>query len=724
MGKLLFPCAVSLFLAVVLVHTAKERQYFTMSEKLTWDEARNYCQICFKDLVTLTPQNIQIIIQKLNSDHWIGLRKNSNSTSNSTSMSWTRWADGDPLTFQNWYPGWPVFKSPLPQIECCSCSCTCPAKMTTAQTPRRFWDSTTENMTTNSYLENMTTNSYLENMTTNRYLENMTTYRYLNETTDSPLVTTPVMPVEAACERSPMKPPVVLGTNEKYIEDSCVAMLSFGPWVERSCLERLAFICYEDSFISQINVTELTLKSANVEWQRGPDGLSHYRIEVKGEGRDLKKNLTDLTFHLGNLTSGTLYSVQVFPVKCGRDLNPQKTTFYTVPDKVKDLKVIEVTETTVSLGWEKPNGNWDFYRVEYPDHQKDVKTEGIKVEHLTPGGCYTFSIVTGVQQKSNWSEASSIAACTKPGKVSNLTVFSSTNDSLHLIWKKPEGDFTGFIVMALNSSNTELFKGKVNKDEFEKLVPGLPSGSKINLFVTALANHTLEGDNVTIVGSTAPGPISNLTVQTRNDSLTATWNPPAGDNFQYRVELWLDQTLLKTENLTETKQTFHELTSGSEYTVVVFTFNGNLKSPGVSESKFTLPSPPNNLRASSETNSITLEWDHPLKVTKATYSVKISSSFWNLKSEEVVDKTSVKFDNLMSGSSYQFEVQTMAGGRNSTPAKYYNSTASVPMEISLSMMCSTADADACDPTNARTYVNEQLKEFFTNLLGKEVFWKL
>lgn len=33
--------------------------------------------------------------------------------------------------------------------------------------------------------------------------------------------------------------------DENYIEDSCVAMLSFGPWIEKSCLERLPFICYE-----------------------------------------------------------------------------------------------------------------------------------------------------------------------------------------------------------------------------------------------------------------------------------------------------------------------------------------------------------------------------------------------------------------------------------------------------------------------------------------------
>jgi len=219
-------------------------------------------QSCFKELVTLTPQNIQIITQRLNSDHWIGLRKNSNSSSNATrsstsnstmesKVSWTQWANGDPLTFQNWYPGWPVFKSPLPKIECCSCSCTCPAKIISTQThiPTVFTD---QNGTSFTEIQNATNLIGLSGETTENTsdmtdstTENNTAYSYHGDTTESPWVTTPVMPGEAACERSPLQPPVVLGTNEKYIEDSCVAMLTFGPWVERSCSERLPFICYE-----------------------------------------------------------------------------------------------------------------------------------------------------------------------------------------------------------------------------------------------------------------------------------------------------------------------------------------------------------------------------------------------------------------------------------------------------------------------------------------------
>ncbi|KAK5602762.1 hypothetical protein CRENBAI_026667 [Crenichthys baileyi] len=100
-------------------------------------------EVCYKEMVTLTPENTHIVTRMINSDHWIGLRKYinyndtielDNSTNTSPNISdtpWTLWANGDPLVFQNWYPGYPVFKSLLPKIDCCSCTCLAPIQTTT-----------------------------------------------------------------------------------------------------------------------------------------------------------------------------------------------------------------------------------------------------------------------------------------------------------------------------------------------------------------------------------------------------------------------------------------------------------------------------------------------------------------------------------------------------------------------------------------------------------------
>ncbi|XP_072232623.1 uncharacterized protein [Leuresthes tenuis] len=103
----------------------------------------------------------------------------------------------------------------------------------------------------------------------------------------------------------------------------------------------------------------------------------------------------------------------------------------------------------------------------------------------------------------------------------------------------------------------------------------------------------------------------------------------------------------------------------------------------------------------------------------------MSSSFWDEShSEEVSGETYVKFDGLKSGSKYQFQVQTVAGKRKSEPRIHSESTDPDKMEISLSMICSTMEADACDPKYAADYVNGQLEKLFNDLLKGEVFWEL
>lgn len=242
-------------------------------------------QVCFKDLVTVTPENSHIVAGMISSDHWIGLRKIYNSTSNfpfdsaftsappSTTFSattadgftdnstenptlyWTRWANGDPLFFQNWYPGWPVPKLPLPKIDCCSCSCTCPVPPKTTETPIQTTTSPTGSgspmggsIRSNQNMSNFTQSSEpitISSQTINQrgtISENIPQTVY---TTHSPWTTTASKPIESMCESKPMEPPVIPEPYKYYIEDSCVAMLRFGPWIEKHCFELLPFICYE-----------------------------------------------------------------------------------------------------------------------------------------------------------------------------------------------------------------------------------------------------------------------------------------------------------------------------------------------------------------------------------------------------------------------------------------------------------------------------------------------
>ncbi|KAM9718038.1 uncharacterized protein ACNS7B_021478 isoform 1-T1 [Menidia menidia] len=925
-----------LLLCTVLMHTDAEQEYFTLSTNLTWEEARSHCQMCFSDLVTLTPFNIRNISQRISSAHWIGLRKYFNSTGSSTtgngttnsSVPWTQWADGAPLVFQNWYPGWPVFKSPLPKIECCSCSCTCPARVSPTSAPTRGYtespdsnntganvrhantpdayttDSNTPNShttgaytpdsnttgaytpdsnvtdaytpdsnvtdaytpdsnvtdaytpgyipdsnTTDAYTldsnatDSNTTDAYTldsnatdantpdsnatdsntpdsnatDSNTTDAYTlysnatvaytpdsnttvaytpdsnttvaytpDSNTTVAYTPDsnttdaytpysnttdantlysntpgsnvpdasttdailrhgpsespagyritdptdattpdapdTTQSHWVSTPPTPIASTCERSPMLPPIVPEELQNYVEDSCVAMLSFGPWVERDCSDPLPFICYEDRFYGEVNVSGITATSASVAWQRGPDGISHHRLQVVGGNETWVQNLTELSRDLDRLTPGTGYSVEVFAVKCGRDLNPQTTIFYTTPEEVQDLNVVKVTERSVTLNWTEPEGQFDFFLVKSPSDDVEVTTEEAEVKNLMPGGCFTFSVLTGVQDRSRWSEASPIAACTKPEKVSDLKVSDNTNMSLVLSWTPPEGNFTGFQVVALSVNKTLLFNETRGRGETSAVVTGLPNGSEIRLFVTALGRDGLRGDTVSVVDFTAPGPISHLVVVTKDTSLNADWKPAEGGPLTFTTELLWEKTVVKTKDVVnETSVMFDTLNTTTEYTVVVYAVIGILKSPPITASKFTLAAPPRNFVAKDvKMDSITLHWSPPPNVTKATYLVEVRSGFWNESFQNETQKTTFTFDRLRSGTNYTCEVMTQAGDDKSPPVNLTEMTVADKVEIGLSMMCSSADSLQCEN---ETKVMKEIHDYLESNLKEHIFWK-
>ncbi|XP_076581731.1 receptor-type tyrosine-protein phosphatase eta [Chaetodon auriga] len=703
--------------ALMMMSSAAEQEYFTQSTNLTWDEARKHCQMCFTDLVTLTPENIQTIAKGLTSEHWVGLRKNLNSSSNS-SMFWSHWANGDPLTFQNWYPGWPVLKSSSTKRG--SCSCSCPATTSSAT----FTELATPNATSFSGLVGITT----EDVTDVTTFNNFSTEDMTSGLTDTPVPTTAVpttsmLPsVEPACVLS------LDNTGERYIEDSCVVMLSWGAWMEKTCSDPLPFICYEDRFVSKVHVTNVTTRSASLSWQPGPGNISDYRLEVKGH-EDLTYNLTNLTYDLVNLMAGTSYSVQVVPVKCDRDLDSQEVVFYTLPNKVENLTISNVTETSVSLSWSNPDGNEVFYLIEVQGRNITSDTEDVEVDGLTPGNPYTFTVLSVVKSNATWSEDSNITAYTKPGKVSDLKVSKSTSDCLLLNWMPPEGSTTGFRVTAVNDSRGVLFNGEVNQTEVN--VTQLPMGTKITVSVTALANGTLEGESVTIVSYTAPGPISNLTLITTQDSLNATWssngNPePDGNSSFFTATLQLDgKTVGENKAGVELKTHFGGLKTAANYTVIVYMVNGHLKGPPVQSSKFTLPSLPTHVTVSSfDKDKIALQWRAPANTAAVNYSIRISSSFWGHSWSVTTSETNHTFHNLMSGTNYTFELRTEVDGMSSAPANLSHFTVAEKREISLSMLCSSAESLRCDNDTTRESVIEELRGHFQTLLGDGIFWKL
>ncbi|XP_075906774.1 receptor-type tyrosine-protein phosphatase eta [Nelusetta ayraudi] len=593
--------------ALMLICSAVERDDFLINTHLAWEQARNHCQGCFKDLVTVSADNNVVIANKVSHTSWIGLQKKNN--------TWSRWANGDPLTFQNWSPG-------------------------------------TEALVT--------------------------------------------------------------------LNTSCVAMLTLGVWVERNCQESLPFICYEERFFGRVTVTTLNASSVALSWLAGPGNISHYRLEVRGsQSLTVKGTSSDLN----GLMPGTSHSVKVVPIKCDQELNPAEISFSIIPNKVENLDVSMVTENSLSLVWTKPSGKVDFYWVEVDGRRIKSLLEDVQVEGLTPGCSYTIRVQSGVQDAKNLSAESTITAFTKPAEVAELRVSDNTNSFMLLTWKVEVGEATHFRVEA-KSNQHMLFNETVSQTEAR--VRGLPSAIQVNLSVTALAGNNT-GETVTILSYTVPGPVSNLTLLTNESSLMANWSPLVAEQSSFNVELQLRGNQVEVlQKLLESSVQFSGLKRGVSYTVSVSMVIGGLTGPSVEASIYTTPLPPSDIRVVSvDHDQITFTGTPPPDSEEFSYSLRISSDFRGYShSETVRNMKSHTFSDLKSGTRYQLELRSVVNGVFSVPVYCLHSTVPDKIEVSLSMLCSSAQILLCDRRSTRDDVFKQLYALFDKEFGENIFWEL
>lgn len=94
---------------------------------------------------------------------------------------------------------------------------------------------------------------------------------------------------------------------------------------------------------------------------------------------------------------------------------------FSVPNKVVKLSVTMQTNTSITLSWDRPEGNVDLYRVQYNGTEqntsmRNVNTSGTKIDGLNPATLYRFIVCSGVNDISKWSDESTVNEYTSEWK--------------------------------------------------------------------------------------------------------------------------------------------------------------------------------------------------------------------------------------------------------------------------------------------------------------------
>uniref|UniRef100_A0AAY4AQI8 Fibronectin type-III domain-containing protein n=1 Tax=Denticeps clupeoides TaxID=299321 RepID=A0AAY4AQI8_9TELE len=514
-----------------------------------------------------------------------------------------------------------------------------------------------------------------------------------------------------------------LPDTDEFIADACLVLLAFGMWWERQCSEFLPYICYDERYFGDVSVSNLTQNSSTITWSAAPGGISGYRLELTGD-HNLTMELTNLSAQIGNLTAGSLYKVEVFPIKCMRDLSPQNISFYTRPDQLQNLTMSGITETSVSLTWSPPAGSCDLYQIRWILQGGQTYLNGNTTEtsytitNLLPGGYYTFIVSGQVGDNSVPGIPVNVTSYTKPSTVQNLTVVGPQKRTFTASWDPPVGNCYSYNVSVC------MWIGSVCVVEFsatqtERLVNiiMLDPGYKVLIMVNALAADGTAGNTVSHEGFTLPDPVSNLQLNVISATvLEAVWNSPMGGYTSFSVTL-LNSNLISVSgsNTTQNSSQFQNLKAGVNYTVQVYTVGvGDTSSDIMTSWTFTPPEAPGEISfTSANTTSIQLAWGVPKNSENETikYQVCWKSAFWSLAGCQSANINFTTVSNLKSGTNYSFYITVQAGNMTSLPSTNSQYTKPNVKVVTLMMLC-TSQTGACSSATFQDQVLSNLQQFF------------
>ncbi|XP_044126392.1 receptor-type tyrosine-protein phosphatase beta-like [Bufo gargarizans] len=414
------------------------------------------------------------------------------------------------------------------------------------------------------------------------------------------------------------------------------------------------------SWTEPVNMTGVT-KSYNISYGMFPST----NITVTS-------NATNVT--LQKLTSGTNYSVTVVTVGVrGYPSSPVSTSVYTKPMSVNSLQISDVTSSSVSLTWSKP----DEYQTSYSYRVQTnltlssvminytiVRSESATIMNLTAGETYTFMVYTRAADNITESDPVSLTTCTVPGQVSSLSLNNSKSvDFLGATWTKPAGKVDNYTI-SLTGAVNKTIPASTTQVNFTGLLPGREYTVTVQ---TVSGNCSQTSAPVTeATYPTEPGKLSFISIGTKN--LTLSWTEPVNMTDVMTKSYNISYGMFPSTNITVTSNatnvTLQNLTSGTNYSITVVTVGvrGYPSSP-VSTSVYTKPMPVNSLQISDVTSSsVSLTWSKPDEY-QTSYSYRVQTNL-TLSSvvikDTIVRSESATIMNLTAGETYTFMVYTRA----------------------------------------------------------------
>uniref|UniRef100_A0A8C7X579 protein-tyrosine-phosphatase n=1 Tax=Oryzias sinensis TaxID=183150 RepID=A0A8C7X579_9TELE len=321
-----------------------------------------------------------------------------------------------------------------------------------------------------------------------------------------------------------------------------------------------------------LQVASSSSEKIKASWQAGPGRLEKFRVLLMDWNGVLLQNITvkntTTSADFEGLEPGTQYTITVVAEAAGLK-SATSTDAITAPRPVEMLHLRHSDETSLSVQWIHPVGQWDGFLVLLTeDHSTAVFQRILRLDardctftSLTPGRRHTVTVVT---RSGNLSSLASVMAWT--------STLGSTN-SLQTLWEPASGDLDWYQVLLVHDSSViknESVGVNTSHVVFQELKPGALYKVVVTTVRAGLTSKQAVGEGRTV---------NMLTVELKNardDYLKVYWRHAAGDLDRYQVFIKHNNTLLQNKTLPKVQSecVFMGLTPGRLYTVLVNTWSG------------------------------------------------------------------------------------------------------------------------------------------------------
>ncbi|KAB5571712.1 hypothetical protein PHYPO_G00228180 [Pangasianodon hypophthalmus] len=286
--------------------------------------------------------------------------------------------------------------------------------------------------------------------------------------------------------------------------------------------------------------SDVSLSSVCVRWRAGQGVCDGFSVLLQDERGSVLRNVTlppvSLQHEFIQLTPGRKYRILIHTLSGGIQSRVAVTHTRTLPAPVTDLSILSRSSSSLSLGWSRPEGDFDRFVVYLYRGDSSLQEQcsgganmmSCSFSHLRPGTEYRATVLTGSAELSN---KNSIHIRTVPAAVSSVCVESrNRTDTLYVSWKPAAGEVSGYTVTLYDSNQSQHARQHLSSDitqlEFHGLVPG-------RLYFTNITTHSANLSNIAAsISRTAPKPPSLFSYgDVTNTSVEVKWAVPDGTDY-------------------------------------------------------------------------------------------------------------------------------------------------------------------------------------------------